>query len=263
MEIEMPDLKLLALSALFAASTSAMAAPLSKIDYATLTGPDVQTVDFEEVALNSGAYYFTSNGVRFGERFAGQQLTSSGTYDVLGSSTTGGSLDVVAGAAEQNLIVTPNGAGNKKLLGASGGVEDRAGSVAMLFSSDQSSFGLRLARGASGYSDISATLKFFNASGALIDTQVVSLNPAGSYGYFAFSHDDKDIRGVSIEQSGANNQFLTFDDIRFGEAHLVAAVPEPQTYALMLAGLSAMGFAAKRRCRGRSATPRMCGGGRS
>lgn len=37
-------------------------------------------------------------------------------------------------------------------------------------------------------------------------------------------------------------------DINAGEVSApVAAVPEPETYALMLAGLAAVGFAAKRR----------------
>jgi hypothetical protein len=253
MKMSMFDIKLLAVSALFAASTSALAAPLGTTNYATLTGPDVQTVDFEDLDQQSGAVYFNdvivSNGVRFGEHFAGQQLTNNGVYDALGSSTAGGRLAVVAGEPDQNLMLDTNSLGNTRLVGLS--ADDRGGSLAMMFASDQSSFGFQAVRNGSGDSFLSATVKFFGADGSLIDSQVITIKPDSdndwSHEYFAFSHGAADIRGVSIEQNGDDGAFLWFDNFKYGTPAAVAAVPEPETYALMLAGLSVVGFAKRRR----------------
>ena len=57
---------------------------------------------------------------------------------------------------------------------------------------------------------------------------------------------------VRFDLNGSNGNLQGFDNVTFGSAVAldspsVAAVPEPETYALMLAGLAVVGAAAKRR----------------
>jgi hypothetical protein len=55
---------------------------------------------------------------------------------------------------------------------------------------------------------------------------------------------------VRFDQNGSNGNIQGFDNVTFGSAVAsVAAVPEPETYALMLAGLAVVGAAAKRKAR--------------
>jgi hypothetical protein len=50
---------------------------------------------------------------------------------------------------------------------------------------------------------------------------------------------------LSFENAGGDNIGMLLDNVKV-EQH-VAAIPEPQTYALMGMGLLAVGFAARRR----------------
>jgi hypothetical protein len=77
---------------------------------------------------------------------------------------------------------------------------------------------------------------------ALFDGLTFAMNEAQSFDLTGF------FTAVSLEEGGA----LTAVDLYVGSARLtsvssVAAVPEPSTYALMLLGLAASGFAVRRR----------------
>lgn len=62
----------------------------------------------------------------------------------------------------------------------------------------------------------------------------------GGISFVGFTDFGKSISSITIDM---NNDVVAVDDIRY----LAAAVPEPETYALMLAGLAAMGTVARRR----------------
>lgn len=69
-------------------------------------------------------------------------------------------------------------------------------------------------------------------------------------GYSAFDTDPTD--GFSFSSLAAGDYALTFVGSGtggFGGFYTVTAVPEPETYAMMLAGLGIMGFMAARRRR--------------
>src|SRR5689334_14177893 len=99
---------------LCALSLIASGAPINQVTYASLTGSLI--VDFEDLAPGgpAGTNYdslIVSQGVTFGERFAGQTLTANGDFDVLAAVATG-PLTVLAGAPNQNLSLLTNAGSN-------------------------------------------------------------------------------------------------------------------------------------------------------
>jgi hypothetical protein len=74
-------------------------------------------------------------------------------------------------------------------------------------------------------------------------------NPTGSdYLADVFSFSPTNAKYVRFEMSGCPQAGSTFDSCSIGEvAFNVTAVPEPETYAMMFAGLGLMGFVARRR----------------
>jgi PEP-CTERM motif len=240
--------KLLVLSAFALASATVAAAPINQVAYASLTG--TQIVDFDDLATStsSGTNYddaFVSRGVGFGERFVGQSLSASGNFDVLGT-TAGGPLATLAGTANHNLDILLFGGSNVLTgLGTLGYPSFDAvgeGSFAALFSTDQSQFGFQLVGGDGG----SAHISFFRRDGTLIDTVIVGSLANAFYG---FSRDGgvKDIAGISIWNDDAAG--IGFDNLKHDVVSDVPmpGVPEPETYALMLAGLGVVGYMARRR----------------
>ena len=78
--------------------------------------------------------------------------------------------------------------------------------------------------------------RVFDYFGTYVWTQ--SQGPAGSHSHFAFAANSS---------SGSASQFIAFDDsMRLG-VWAVTPVPEPETYAMLLAGLGMIGAVAARR----------------
>jgi hypothetical protein len=240
--------KLALVFALSGAFVSAQAAPINSVSYGSLTGTEI--VDFDDLpsASAAGSNYdttFVSRGVGFGERFNGQSLGSSGNFDTLGGSATG-SLSVIAGSANHNLdILLYNGSNVLTGLGPLGYPNFDAvgeGSFAALFSTDQSQFGFQLVGGNSG----NAFVSFFKRDGSLISTVTVSGLAEGFYG-FQREGNVQDIAGISIYNDDAGG--IGFDNLKHDVRSDVPTptVPEPETYALMLAGLGAVAWIARRR----------------
>ena len=232
--------------ALVALAFASQAAPVNSVSYGALIG--TQIVDFDDLpaASASGVNYdatFISRGVGFGERFVGQILGAAVQYDTL-SGTPAGPLAVVAGAPSQNLdLLFYNGSNVLTGLGNLGFPNFDAvgeGSFAALFSSDQSEFGFQLVGGNGGSADVS----FFRRDGSLIS--VVTLDNL-SDAFYGFSREGgvHDIAGISITNNDPAG--IGFDNLKHDVPSNVPGVPEPETYALMLAGLAAVGWLRRRR----------------
>lgn len=233
---------LTALAALSGAS--ALPAQITQVDYASLTGAEFVSLTGVTGGASPGTNYDNAlviDGVAFGERFAGQTVTPSGNFDILGGTPTAG-LTLLSGSAGQNLTVfqAPPGpvlSGNGPLawptLNAIG-----EGAVSLLFTSDQSEFGFRLAGGNGG----TANIAFFRLDGSLIQSLALgSLPLTAAYG---FTRDGAiaDIRGISIWNTDVTGIGLS------GFRHdVVSGVPEPSTWAMMLGGFGLIGLALRRR----------------
>ena len=114
--------------------------------------------------------------------------------------------------------------------------------VAMTFGllPNQSQFGFQLVGGDGG----NAFISFFKRDGSLISTVTVS-GLANSFYGFQRDGGVQDIAGISIYNDDTAG--IGFDNLKHDVVSTVPGIPEPGTYALMLAGLGVVGFVARRR----------------
>lgn len=224
----------------------AAAAQITQVSYASLTGAQLTTFDDVPGGGAPGTNYdnvFVSNGVSFAERFVGQTLTDAGGFDQLGG-TPSGPLVLQLGAAGRNLNVFDfNGSQVLTGLGSVGFPSGGAigeGSFAALFSSGQSQFGFQLVGGGGG----TAFIDFFRGDGSVI--QSVSVGGLAD-AFYGFTRDGgvQDIRGISIwNNDGAG---IGFDNLKFDVRSVGGVVPEPQSWALLIAGFGLVGATMRRR----------------
>lgn len=95
-------------------------------------------------------------------------------------------------------------------------------------------------------------LNLFNASGTLQASVIFGVSPAGPA--FPTFDNAAGLNNTTISQLsavGVNGAFLAANDFAElgspGSIATVAAIPEPEIYALMMAGLGLMGFVARKR----------------
>jgi hypothetical protein len=186
-----------------------------EIDPANLSCHLLVTFDDFTCPPSPGVAYdtvLTSNGATFGERFAGQNLSYDGDFDVL-SGTPTGPLSLIAGAPSQNLCVyydTPFF--NTCLMTGVGPVGHPynngigEGAFAVLLPFDQVEFGFELLGGGN------AVVNFFRRDGSLIDTITLTNYSGLSYG-FRRSTGTRDIAGFSVHNSDPGG--LAFDNLCF------------------------------------------------
>lgn len=239
----MNALKLSAAAAALAVAPWAVADPVNIVSYASLTGTEV--VDFDDIAGGPapGTNYdanFVSRGVGFGEHFLGQTVSFNGDFDVISGAPSGGSLTLVAGAPNQNLNVFDFSSNVLTGLGNAGYPNFNAigeGAFSLTFSSGQSQFGFQLVGGDGG----SAFISFYRADGSLISALQVD-NLANDFYGFSREGGVQDIVGITIYNNDGGG--IGFDNLKHD---VKSAVPEPGTWALMLAGLAGVGGLARRR----------------
>lgn len=213
--------------------------PINQVSYNNLQGNEF--VDFENISggtpippagIFEGRYFtglLNAPGMTIGERFAGQALNTDTVEGVDFDSLPGeasGPLSVLPGATapgeaipSKNLIVVVvdndrglSGLGPEPLSDAPTVAEVVAvigeGSIAILFTFDQSEFGFR-SRGGNGGA---AVFHFFRRDGSLIAT--LTPDNLGS-DLFGFSRENgvQDIAGISIHSFDDGG--IGLDDIRF------------------------------------------------
>ncbi|MBI4652594.1 PEP-CTERM sorting domain-containing protein [Candidatus Desantisbacteria bacterium] len=214
--------------------------PINVVDYSSLTG--IGLITFDDVAGGPapGTNYdnlFESDGAMFGEHFAGQTLSYNGNSDVLSGAPTGGTLNLVAGSASQNLNVFNYSSNVLTGLGPLGFPDFDAigeGAISLVFDNDQSEFGFQLLGGDMG----SAYIYFYARNASLIDT--IQLNNL-SDSYYGFSREGgvNDIAGISIYNLDGGG--IGFDNLK----HDVPGknenpVPEPSTMLLLGIGVAVL-----------------------
>lgn len=252
MKFRLHTLAALLLGAAFA---QAQASATTEVAYTSLTGP---TVSFSELVANpfdvvSIDGLLTSSGVQFGERFAGQELAvrkaprpgevAQDWFDDLSNGAPTAGLTLLAGTAGANLGAYHYGdADGAALFGvgpqnADGSDPAGFGAISARFALPVSALGLQLRDLHGG----AITLSLYRLDGSLIEAVDLSGRMDGHVA-FARSGGTADIAGFS----------LTHVDPYYGVSidNLVlsaAPVPEPETYALMLAGIAVLGGIARRR----------------
>ncbi|MEM6887211.1 MAG: hypothetical protein AAF636_03625 [Pseudomonadota bacterium] len=152
------------------------------------------------------------DGATFGERFAGQTVTSEGDFDLV-TGTALPPLTLLPGAKGQNLsVVFMNGNNVLNGYGAIGFPKRRAqgeGAIAFLFDAEQSALAFHVRGGENG--EVQVT--FLRRDGSVIGA--LDLPAVGEHAYgFHRRNETADIAGVIV--TNKDPQGLAFDNLRFG-----------------------------------------------
>jgi len=209
------------------------AAPINPIS--TLSLGSNAVVDFESSTFGSALNLLSAGAVTFGERFAGQALTTVGDFDRLSGLPAMG-FTIVGGLPNQSLYINAFGLLGRDLNGVGPGGASAAngrgeGSMAALFDTDQSEVGMTFV----GTNGGTATISFFARDSILIDRIIVSLADAGISGAidtYTFHRDGavRDIAGFTVENDDPGG--IGLDDVRY-----TSAVPEPVSVSYGAVGI--------------------------
>jgi PEP-CTERM motif len=187
--------------------------------------------------------------VTFAGYFTGQSLGTAATCPA-GAALTGcvvgtptGSTLTLDAASPSTSIVSDTSNPTSPVLSGSPTFN---GAISILFSTDQYGVGLQ-----GGFFDApqSTAITAFDRQGNVIG--LVSNNSTGiEFLGLVTADGSAKIAGLQFDLVGDEPFGFAIDNVRFGkvgEVVVVPTVPEPETYALMLAGLGILGFMARRR----------------
>jgi hypothetical protein len=255
-------LKVAAAGAFVAASTAQ--AQVVRVEVGAFT-PQAGQITFSEFVLGTEnptyapATYGGGAGaptVTFGGYFTGQSLGTASTCPpgaalsgcIVGS-PTGGTLSFDAGAPRTR--ITSDGANPTSPVLS--GSPTFNGPISVLFSEDQYGVGLD-----GGYFNAigGTAITAFDRAGNVIGS-VANIGLGIEFLGLVVSDGTARIAGLQYSLVGAEPAGFAIDNLRFGKVgevvnpgDPVAAVPEPETYALMLVGLGALALVRRRRNRG-------------
>jgi hypothetical protein len=244
--------------ALFAASAQAQIVRVSAADFTSEAG----LITFSEFALgtvnptyapasyggDAGAPTVTFDGFFSGQAMGGATCGGAASGCVVGTPTGALSLD----AASPNTSIVNDGA-NPTSPVLSGSPRFN-GPISMLFSVDIAGVGLD-----GGFFDAigGTAITAFARDGSVIG-QVTNTGVGIEFLGLVTADGLDRIAGLQFSLVGPEPAGFAIDNLRFGTTGQVTvpggpqvpAIPEPETYALMLAGLAAVAFVARRRRRG-------------
>jgi len=196
-----------------------------------------------QTSFESGAVGYNSGGINFGD-----PITDAQVFQGNGVSTTAGTTSMPNPLADDQKYGTPT-TGSLGITSAS--------QIGVLFNATEP--------GGDSVNVLDVTLKFYTSGGTFlgaIDGQqnFASSNPGNGVAGFTFVVDQAQQAQVnSWLGTGGSGTTLALEAtignfaggpesfLIYNLGTSVAPIPEPQTYALMLAGLGALGFVARRR----------------
>lgn len=211
-------MKLLHALALTLLPTGAIAcgAPVCLVDPDSLAL--VRVITFDDIHSGAGPGrnvddILPLDGAVFGERFAGQSVTTETNHDLISGDALS-PLTMMAGARGQNLSVV-RFSGNAVINGyGTAGYPKREaqgeGAIAVLFDNDQSDLAFDLRGGEAGV----AVVTFHRRDGTVIHS--VPIDPTGEFAVgFARADGARDIAGFIL--TNTDPQGLALDTLRFGK----------------------------------------------
>lgn len=187
--------------------------------------------DFEALPVGKVAGLISQTGATYGERFAGQALSTVGGFDSLSGAPT------VLLTLLANPVIADNIGiflGSSKIIyGDLGGLLGE-GALSIRLSAGTDVFGVRITGSDGG----PFTANFFGSEGSLLATIAQATLRMASFFGFRTTGGDR-IFGVSLTNTDPDG--LAYDDVTFNQL----AIPEPAPLAMP--GLGIAGLASRRR----------------